>query len=824
METLLQDIRYALRMLVKSPGFTAIAIVTLALGIGANTAIFTVINRVLLNPLPGVDATGVYSVFTTDKKNTGGFLTFMQTAYLNAKDYRDMNDVFSHLVITAGNGATLDLGSGHTVPVGVELVDWDYFQALGTKIFMGRDFLPDEDAKPDAYPVAVMSYGFWKDQFGGDAGFVGKTITLNHQSYTVVGIAPKDFTGEFALGGPNLWVPIMMHDQIAPVQPHQPDWFNERRGLAMNMIGRLKPGVTFQQAQGSMQALGRRLETEYPNENTGRNVALLPLTEASINPNLRSVFIQAGILLQGAVGLVLLIACANVANLLLVRGSRRQREMAVRLSMGASRWRISRQLLTESLILSLLAGAGGILFAVWTQKLLKGLTPPFVGNVLQGIPLDAHMLLVTLVIAVGTGLLFGIAPARQASRADLMLSLRDRTDPTMNVNRLFGVRNLLVVAQVCLSIIALVGAGLFVRSLGNAEKIDPGFEINHLAVVGLNLGGAGYDQAHAKQFYIQLLDRVRALPMVESAGIGVNQQFSGGFMRTVFPEGVDPTDRRAGKLTPVDPVEPDYFKTMGIPILRGRAFDENDRDTTQMVAVINQTLANRLWPGQDPIGRHLKFFGETWNVEVVGVARDCKYGTLGEDPQGYVYFALDQQMSLGAQLYVHTKGDPTQAISPVREAVKAIDSNLILRNATTMPTVLDNALSTPKMGAELLGGFGLLALLLASLGIYGVMSYSVAQRTNEMGIRIALGAKPGDILRLVLGQGVAVVAMGVVAGLALAAAATLSLKSLLFGMSTLDPITYAAVAAILLGTALLACFFPAHRATRVDPMVALRYE
>jgi len=821
MNILWQDVRHGIRMLAKSPGVTVIALVTLALGIGANTAIFTLINALLLNPLPGVDASRAVAVYTTDKRNTGGFGTFLPTSFFNARDYREMNQVFTGLAITGFSGVTLEV-SGKPVPLTCELVSGDYFDVLGIKPQLGRGFLPEEDVALDAHPVAVLSYGLWQDQFGKDPGLVGKTITVNHHSFTVVGITPQGVNGENALGGPDLWVPNAMHDLIITGQPL--DWYNERRGLAFNMIARLKPGVTFEQARENMQALAHHLETEYPRENTGRGVAMLPLRESSINPNFRGIFVRAGLLLQGTVGLVLLIACANVANLLLARGARRQREMAVRLSLGASRWRVVRQLLTESAVLSLAAGAGGILVAHWTSRLVAALRPPLVANALIHFSLDRHVLLLTLGISVVTGLLFGLAPARQAAGADLMEAMRERTDPTLRVNRWFAARNLLVVVQVTLSLVALVGAGLFVRSLGNAEQIDPGFETHRLLVVPLNLGPAGYDNQHARQFYQQALDRLRALPMVQSAGVGVDAPFGGGFARTVFPEGVDPSDRRSGKLTSVDPVEPGYFQVLGIPILQGRGFTPQDREGAPLVAVVNQTLARRLWPGQNPIGHHLHFFGETWNVEVVGVARDCQYINLGEDPQSYIYFALDQQMSTGATLYVHSKGDITAAVAPVRNLIQALDSHLPLKGEATVPEILNNALQLPRMGADLLGGFGLLALVLAAVGIYGVMSYSVSQRTREVGIRMALGAQTGDVMRLVLRHGMAIVGAGVIVGWCLALALTRFLVSLLFGLSPHDPITYAGVAAVLLSVALVACYLPARRATRVDPIVALRYE
>jgi predicted permease len=822
METFWQDLKYGTRMLAKNPGFTAVVVLSLALGIGANTTIFTLINAVFLNPLPIEDSSRVVLLYTTDEINRLANFTFLPTSYPNYVDYRDKNDVLAGLALYGFTGMSLTSGSGEPEQITAYIVTGNYFDVLGVKMARGRGFLPDEDKTLGTHPVAVVSHGLWKRRFGSDLNLLGQSILLNGRSYTVVGIAPVGFRGTNALGGPEVWVPLAMRDQVLTGVFQR--FFNERRTLLFFLTGRLKPGVSLEQAQAAMKTLARQLEQEYPKENEKRSITVVPIAQAAINPNQRGDFVRAGALLMSAVGLVLLIACANVGNLLLARATRRQREIAIRISLGASRGRLVRQLLTESILMAVLAGVTGLLVAYWGRDLLWSFRPPFFNANAIDLTLNSRVLFFTLGVSLLTGILFGLIPALQASRPDLATSLKDRTNPPSGTNHWYSPRNVLVMAQVSLSLIALVAAGLFLRSLGNAQRINPGFDTQHLLVMSFNVGAQGYNEQRAQEFYRQVTGRLKSLPIVQSAAIAANPPFGGGFARTVFPESADASDRRSGKLMLTDPVQPDYFDTIGTPILRGRRFTEDDRAGAPFVAIVNETMAKLLWPNQEAIGKRIRFFGETWIVEIVGIARDSKYVALGEDPLPMVYLPLYQHHSPAVTLYVRTAGDPATALGVVRGEVQALERRMPLVAVATMPEVMAQSLWAPRMGAALLGIFGGLALVLAAVGIYGVMSYSVGQRTQEIGIRMALGAQDRDVLGLVLRQGMLVVAIGLGLGLAGALALTNGLSRLLFDVGTSDPVTYAGTAVVLVAVALVACYIPARRASRVDPMVALRYE
>ncbi|HVO71331.1 MAG TPA: ADOP family duplicated permease, partial [Aggregatilineaceae bacterium] len=583
------------------------------------------------------------------------------------------------------------------------------------------------------------------------------------------------------------------------------------------------PGVTLTQAQLSMKALGAHLEQEYPTANAGRNCDLVPIDQTIVPPAQRRNFVLAGTLMMCVVGLVLLIACANVANLLLARATRRGTEMAIRLSLGASRARLIRQLLTESLVLGLSSALLGILTASWARQLVIGLIPGGLPRNLDT-SLDIRVLAFTVGIAIAATVLFGLIPALQASKAEQMTSLRDRGDVAGGTPRWYGLRGLLVVLQVALSLIALVGAGLFIHSLLNAQEMDPGFETKHEMVMPLNLAAQRYPQERAEQFWRDAIDRLRANPLIAGAAVSDAAPFGGSFQRTTFPEGVDVKDPRNGKLTPTLSVSPGFFSTAGITLLRGRDFDDHDTAQSPMVAVVNEAFLARTWPGQNPLGKHLHFTLVDWNVEVVGVVKTVKYVTLGEPPQPIVYFPLKQHYSPGVTLYVRTHGDPAGAVASIRSTVQSLDAALPLQNLRLVRDVLDRALVAPRLGAELLGVFGILALVLAAIGTYGVMSYSVSQRTHEIGVRMALGARPGHVLRLILGNGMSMVLAGVVAGMALSSLLARSMNSLLYGIGAFDAPAFLLTAALLAIVALFACWLPARRGMRVDPMIALRYE
>jgi predicted permease len=824
MPTFLQDLKYGARLLTKAPGFTVIAALSLALGIGANTTIFTLINAVLLNPLPVEDPSQLVSVWTTDERNQGGALGFLQLSPMNYKDLRDKNEVFTGLAAHQGIPLNIAVNGGEPQQLFGEIATGNYFSLLGAKPVIGRTFTPDEDQHPGERLVAVLGYGEWQKRFGGDPSIVGRTMTINGQSFAVIGVMPKGFKGTNAIGAPALWVPYMTY----PVTTNgffaeliRPD---SRRGLVFNATGRLKPGVSVQQAEANLKTIARQLAQEYPNENGGRNVTLVPLAQATINPGFRNNVVMAGGLLMTIVGLVLLIACANVANLLLARAAVRQKEIAVRLSLGASRGRLIMQLLTEGTLLALIGGAGGLLLGYWAQGVLWSFRPPFLQPDAIDLHPDARVLLFTIGVSLVTGIVFGLAPAVQASRPDLVVELKEKTAAPTGSNRLFSLRNVLVSAQIALSLVALIGAGLFLRSLQNAQRINPGFDAEHLAVLSFDLGAQGYTEERGRQFQQRVLERASSVPGVQAATLASTVPlFQGGFARTVFLEGQDASDRRAGKLVQIAVGSAHYLETLGIPLVRGRALSDIDQPNTPTSVVINETMAKRFWPEQDALGKRFKFFGQENFNQVVGIAKDSKYNFIGEEPTPYIYQATTQVYQPQLSLFVKAPR-PEAVLGTVRGEVQQLDRNLPLTGVFTLTEIFDQSLWAPRMGASLLLVFAGLSLVLAVIGIYGVMAYSVNQRVRELGIRMALGASRSDVLRLVVMQGLRLTLMGVVVGLAASFAASRLIASMLFDVSPTDVVTFVAVPIVLALAALGASYLPARRATRIDPMVALRYE
>ena len=826
MSTFLHDLKFGARLLAKTPGFTAVAALSLALGIGANTTIFTLVNAVLLNPLPVEDPSQLVSVWTTDERNQAaqaGF-GFLQTSPMNFKDLRDKNEVFSGLTAHTGIPLNITGGTGQPEQVFGEMVTGNYFSVLGARPLAGRGFLADEDATPGAKLVAVLGYGEWQKRYGGDLSMVGKTINLNGSTFTVVGIMPKGFKGTNAIGAPALWVPYMTYEQTTTGFFRELAEPTSRRGLVFNMTGRLKPGVSVQQAEANLKTIARQLEQEYPNENQGRSVTLIPLAQATINPGFRDNIVKAGGLLMTIVGLVLLIACANVANRLLARASARQKEIAVRLSLGAGRGRLIMQLLTEGTLLALIGGAAGLLLAYWAQGLLWSFRPPFLAADSVDLQPDMRVLLFTLVVSMATGIIFGLAPAIQASRPDLVVELKEKTGAPAGSTRLFSLRNLLVSAQVALSLVALIGAGLFLRSLQNAQQISPGFDAPHLAVLSFDLGAQGYTEERGRQFQQRVLERVVAVPGVQSATVASTVPlFAGGFARTVFLEGQDASDRRAGRLVQISVVGSQYLETVGIPLLRGRTLSDRDQPNTPNAVVINEAMARRFWPDQEAIGKRFKFFGQDFFNEVVGIARNSKYNFIGEEETPFIYQATTQVYQPQLSLFVKA-AQPQAVLGTVRGEVQQLDRNLPLTGVFTLNEIFDQALWAPRMAAWLLATFAGLSLVLSVIGIYGVMAYAVSQRTRELGIRMALGASRSDVLRLVVMQGLRLTVIGVVFGLAVSFAITRLVVSLLYSVSPTDVVTFTVVPLLLAAAAMAASYLPALRATRIDPMVALRYE
>jgi predicted permease len=825
MHTFWQDIRFALRILIKSPGFSVIAILSLALGIGANTTIFTVVNAILLNPLPVKQISRVVQVDTVDTKTrvTAANVTKLGMSYPNCQDYARNSKVFSGLSCIAG---PLPLTwSGGTEPKQIfgQMVSANYFDVLGLRPAAGRLFMPDEDTKLGGNNVVVLSYSLWVNKFGSDPNVVNKTLTLNATSYSIVGVAPRGFKGAFTFGNAEqVWLPVSMYPQV--LAGFFKDNFNDRRFLATAVIGRLKDGVSLGEAEASLKTLASSLEREFPKDNASRSVALTPLAEAAVGVNNRNQFVLIGGFMMAIVGLVLLIACANLANLLLAQSAGRQKEIGLRAALGASQVRMARQLLTESMVLAILSGVVGLAIAYAGRAVLWSFRPPFILDGDVDLSFDSHVLFFTLGVALLTAVTIGLAPAVKVAKPNLIEALNvGGRGGTVGWTR-SPLRSLLVVTEIALALVALIGAGLFVRSMQNAQRIDPGFESKKLFVFAFDLGALHYDEGRGQQYFRVAIDRAKAVPGVESATIASNFPLGGGLGRTVFPEGEDEASGYRGTLTQLNDVDTNFFRTLRIPVVGGRDFTDADRKDTHPVAIISEAMANQFWPGQNAVGKRFHFFGEPQLREVVGVVRNTVVNAIGEDPQPLAYLPLTQDFAPAATMQVRTSGSPESVIAAVRSQVQSLDTNLALTNLNTIEELIDQGLWAPRVGAGLLAVFGALALLLAIVGVYGVLSYSVSQQTREIGIRMAMGARTASVLSLVVRQGMRLALVGLALGLVIAFAGMRLLSSLLFGVSAHDPATFAGVSLILATAAILGCYVPARRAAKINPISALRYE
>lgn len=824
MDSFLQDMRFGLRSMRKSPGFALVCVLSLALGIGANTTIFTVVNAILLNPLPVRDISRLVELDTIDSKTmvTAANATKLGMSYTNCEDFQRQNQVLTGLSCISFAPLTWS-GEAEPKQVAGQLVNANYFEVLGLTPALGRFFLPEEDTKPGGNNLVVISHSLWSNKLGSDPNILGKTLTLNATPFTVIGVAPQGFKGAFTIGpADQIWMPVSMYGQV--LAGFVKDNFRERRFLNTITVARLKPGVSSGEAEASLKTIASRLEREYPKENAGRSVAVSQLADATVGINQHDQFVLAGALMMGVVGLILLIACVNLANLLLARGARREREISIRAAVGAGRLRLIRQLLTESIGLALVGGLVGLVVAFAGKRLLWAYRPPFIENNDLDLSLDSHVLLFTFVLALLTGIIFGLAPAIKASRTNLSSTLNAGGRSGSATWTRGSLRSILVISEVALALITLVGAGLFIRSMQNAEKTDVGFESKRLFTMAFDLGALHYDEDHGQQFYRDAIQRVMSSPMVQGAAVASNPPIGGGLGRTVFPEGKDETSGYRGTLTELNDITPGFFDALRIPLKRGRIFNDFDKKDTPRVAVINEAMARHFWPDEDAIGKRFHFFGDTQLLEVVGIVGNTVVNQIGEDPQPLVYLPMSQDFSPAVTLQVRTSGDPRAAVATVRSQIQSLDHNLAITNVQTIEEVLDQALWAPRIAAVLLTLFGVLALLLAGIGVYGVLSYSVNQQTREIGVRMALGATPGAVLRWVVGQGFRLAAAGLVIGVIAGLALLHFVASLLFGISTHDPATFAAVALVLGAVALLACYLPARRATRVSPVAALRYE
>jgi predicted permease len=813
-------------MLTKNPAFSFVAILSLALGIGANTTIFTVVNAILLNPLPVKDISRVVEVDTVDTKTrvTAANATKLGMSYVNFQDYaRQTQELFSAMTCVVGPFPLTWSGGAEPRQLQGQMVSASFFDLLGLRPAAGRFFSPEEDTKPGGNNVAVLSYSLWTNKFGANPNTIGQIVTLNATPFTIVGVAPNGFKGTFTFNNAEeIWVPVSMYPQM--LAGFFKDNFNTRRFLATVVYGRLKDGVSVTSAEASLKTIAAGLENAYPRDNAGRSVALTPLAEAAVGVNQRSQITLAGSLMMGIVGLVLLIACVNLANLLLAQAASREKEIGVRAAMGASRGRVIQQLLTESLVLASLSALAGLAIAYIGRSILWSFRPPFIRDSDLDLGFDSHVLLFTLSVALLTAVLIGVAPALKAARPNLIevLKVGGRGNTVGWASSPF--RSMLVVTEIALALVALVGAGLFVRSMQNAQRIDPGFESTNLFMFNFDLGALHYDEGRGRQFFRAAIERAKASPGVESATIADAPPLIPAFSRTIFPEGQDEASGYRGTLTQVNDIAPTFFETLRIPIIAGREFNDSDRAGTKQVVIANEAMAMHFWPNENAIGKRFHFHGDPGLREIVGVVRNTVENNIGEEPQPVAYLPLAQNYSPAAIMLVRTNGRPEAVISSVRSQVQQLDSNLALTNVQTIGELLGQGLWAPRMGAALLAVFGGLALILAIIGVYGVLSYSVNQQTREIGIRMAMGAQTGRVLRLVVGQGMRLAAAGLVLGLIVAFAAMRVLGSLLFGVSSHDPLTFGAVSLVLAVAAALACYIPARRATKVDPIIALRYE
>ena len=805
MQTLLRDLRYGARMLLKKPSFTFIALITLALGIGANTAIFSVVNAVLLRPLPYPESDRL--IWLTERHED---IPTRWISYPNFLDWRARSQSIESMATIRGWQMILTSG-GEAQSVNTRMVTADYFRVMRARPLLGRDFSSEED-KFGAPRVTVLSYPFWQTQFGGDPEIVGQTITLDNRPATVIGVAPQEFQHQ---GPPALWV---LTEQYA--QPES-GWFNRDHRIVGPVIARLKPGVTIKQARDEMKSIEEQLISEYPMTNGGNTIQIVTLQENIVGDTRQSL-----LLLFAAVGVVLMIACANVANLLLARAASRQKEFAIRGALGASRLRVLRQLLIESVLLSVVGGGLGLLLANWGVDLLIGFAPQDLPR-MAGVTIGWPVLVFTLALSVLTGIVFGLAPAWQSTKTDLYETLKEGARNVSDA-RNGWLRNAFVIAEVALAMVLLVGAGLLIKSLARLFASAPGFNPQNVVTMELLPREAYPSRPLLMQFHTQMLERLAALPGVEAACVAneppglepswqndINPEVNGQYLK------INP-----GELINVDwgIVTADYFKTMSIPIKQGREFTPQEVAKGAPVMLVDEQLARRFWPMGDALGKHIKYDSAT-PVEIIGIAGDVRNYAHEAPGRIKIYTPFGRSPLPRSTLAVRGAGvDPLSLIAAIKSEVKAVNPNVPIYEVATLESLLARHIAPRRFNTWLLGLFAAVALLLAGIGLYGVLAYSVSQRTHEMGIRMALGAQASDVLKLVVKQGMALALVGMTIGLLTSLALTRLMTSFLFGVSATDPLTLTMIMLLLMMVALLACWIPAHRATKVDPALALRHE
>ncbi|HSC27488.1 MAG TPA: ABC transporter permease [Vicinamibacterales bacterium] len=814
---LTRDIRYAARMMMRTPGFTLVVALTMALGIGATSVIFTAVDALLLRSAPVADPDRVVSVYTSSSDGRNAFSSSSYPDYLDLRD----SAALAGLAAFAGVSLSFDAG-GETQAITGEMVSGNYFEVLGVVPVLGRRFVPEEDQADKPVRVAVIAHDFWMRQFGGDSSIVGGSVKLNGEIYTVIGITPRRFTSPVLGRAPEIWVPFALQQEVRPPSAGlrralgHANLLNVRDVRWLNMIGRLRDQASVLQASQAADVVGRRLVAAYPESNEGRGFTVVPLGEG---PGVRAVARPLLNVLGAAVLLVLLIACANVAGLLVARAVSRRREVAVRVAVGAGSARLLRQWMTESILLSLLGACGGLVLAYWGAPALRSLGIP--DSIALGV--NIRVLAAAFGLAIASGLLFGLAPVIQTFRTNTLAALRDEGGAVATGARAARLRRGFVVVQVALSLVLLVGAGLFLRTLYNAYAVDLGYRTDGILLADINLDVRGYSQEAGQAFYRQVFEQVGAVPGVSAIGAARVSVLSGGARTTAVSTDGRPVDRgaRNGMTVRANVVSDGYLRAMGVPLLQGRNFRETDRPSSPAVAIVSRSLAARLWPGGDPLGKTMMVIDSP--REVVGVVPDAVYvSAIERNAPPFFYVPLSQNYESGVTLHIRAAGDPLAIIPQVRQALREIDPQVVLARPRTLTDQFGESVNDARMMAVLVGTFGAIALLLSAVGLYGVMSHLAGQRTAEIGIRLALGARPRSILAMIVREGAWLAAIGAALGLAGAYAGGRLVETQLFGVEPTDPLTFTAVLLTLLAVSLLACAVPAVRAMRVDPVVALR--
>jgi predicted permease len=813
MQTLRDDLRYAVRLLVKNPVFTGVVVVTLALGIGLNTAVFSVIDGLLLRPLPGTRAPNeLVQLYRTYR----GDVRFGSNSVPHYLDVRERSgDTFSGVSLWTFETMNLAAGGRNERVLGV-MASANHFSVLGANVALGRTFVPAEDSGRGAHPVVVISWATWKGRFGGDNAIVGKSIVLNGRSYTIIGVSQPEFRGVIPIVTPALWVPLMQFDDIRPGDGNQ---FTQRGSNSFNVIARLKPGMTVAQANERLKALIAGLRTQYPQDYDGSGINLVLQSDAGIHPTFRSAQVALSSVVMAVVGVLLLIACVNVANLFLARSRDRAREMAIRLSLGAKRSRLVKQLLTESLLFAGASGLAGVGLAYWVIALANRIRLPLDVDFSADLQLSPMVVAFAFAVSLVTGLLFGLAPALQATNPSLIPALKGEAPAGQSRSR---ASKGLVVAQMALSIVLLVSAGLFLQDLKNATTVDKGFVTENLLVADLAPGLQGYSRARSEELYRRLRETLMGTPNVKAVGyvgnlpLGLSESDS-----WVEIAGYAPAKNENMSLQTTQ-VTPGYFEAMGIPIKEGRAFTERDDSASARVMMVNEQMAKKYWAGKSPVGRTVRYGGRDHTV--IGVVPTGKYNRLGEPPTPFYYTALAQHWNQGMSIAIRTAGDPETVAPALRTAVASFDETLPVSDIRTMTKHLGIALMPARLAGAALGVFGLLGLVLASVGMYGVIAYTVSQRRREIGIRMAIGAAGGDVVGMIMKQGLSLVIIGAAIGIGGALGASRLLRGILYSPSVIDPATFVGVPFLLTAVAALASWLPARRASGVDPLEALRRE